>query len=140
MIHFHSLLMIIFSLEVLSFMLTSDLFRLHTDCSYCQKNKRKKRENRNLHFFISRNCQLFNHNISMHTKGPIKSASERHLYIYVFVDRFIENNVTVKNPQEGSSSCKHNFSQLNIKIWSFLKSKYRSRIRMSQHANCKLLY
>ena len=112
--HFHSLPMIIFSLKILSLMLTTDLFRLYTDCIFCNEIKSKIWENRNLHFYISRNCQHFNHNISVHTKSPINDASERNLYIYVCFDCFIENNVTVKNAQEDSSSCKHNFSQLNI--------------------------
>ena len=87
--HFHSLLMIILSLKLLSVMLTADLVRLYTDCFFCNEIKSKIWENRNLHFYIGRNCQLFNHNISVHTKSPIKYASERNLYIYVFVDCFI---------------------------------------------------
>ena len=49
--HFHRLLLITFSLQLLSVMRTTDLFRLYADCSFCEKNKGKN-EKTDICFFI----------------------------------------------------------------------------------------
>ena len=83
-------------------------------------------------FSAFQNCQFVNRNTSLLSKGPMKPAAEGNHYVYVFLNRFRKCNITVKTPSGGTSYCKHNYSQLDIKLRSFSKSKNRSRNQMSQ--------
>ena len=85
MVNFHSQLVRIFSHKILSIMPTKDMYWLYHECSDCPYIKRKRWKNTWSCNPIDFETVIFNHKTSMHTKGPIKHASnESHYFFCVF--------------------------------------------------------